>query len=306
MPGPGRRRPRSHRSLLPVRGRRPRAGRPTPLVVCRLLFRKGWMFISSRLPLRSKVQERGEYRGIAVRHVLGGGHQSDRTIGRQFPQTPQRVRGDGFGQLGLVAAPELLEPRRGAAVPAPQVRRRGDVLQPQVQARGLLRDPPGPDPVDQHAVLPRLGLVIDPYDAHVPPPGRGDRLSPRRAPRHRAGTHGDNGSIRRQTEEPMARLAQTSGLTDVQQDILSTVRRFVDREIIPTAQVLEHADAYPEEIVRGMAEMGLFGLTIPEEYGGLGESLLTYALVVEEIARGWMSDTNKNNTHFIVAYLLVR
>jgi alkylation response protein AidB-like acyl-CoA dehydrogenase len=104
----------------------------------------------------------------------------------------------------------------------------------------------------------------------------------------------------------MARLAQTSGLTDVQQDILSTVRRFVDREIIPTAQELEHADAYPEEIVRGMAEMGLFGLTIPEEYGGLGESLLTYALVVEEIARGWMSVSGVINTHFIVAYLLVR
>jgi alkylation response protein AidB-like acyl-CoA dehydrogenase len=102
----------------------------------------------------------------------------------------------------------------------------------------------------------------------------------------------------------MARLAQTPGLTDVQQEILSTVRRFVDKEIIPNAQELEHADAYPEEIVAGMAEMGLFGLTIPEEYGGLGASLLTYALVVEEIARGWMSVSGVINTHFIVAYLL--
>jgi alkylation response protein AidB-like acyl-CoA dehydrogenase len=109
-----------------------------------------------------------------------------------------------------------------------------------------------------------------------------------------------------ETGEPMARLAQTPGLTDVQQDILSTVRRFVDKEIIPHAQELEHADAYPEDIVRGMAEMGLFGLTIPEEYGGLGESLLTYALVVEEVARGWMSVSGVINTHFIVAYLLVR
>jgi alkylation response protein AidB-like acyl-CoA dehydrogenase len=104
----------------------------------------------------------------------------------------------------------------------------------------------------------------------------------------------------------MARLAQTPGLTDVQQEILSTVRRFVDKEIIPNAQELEHADAYPEQIVAAMAEMGLFGLMIPEEFGGLGESLLTYALVVEEIARGWMSVSGVINTHFIVAYLLAR
>ena len=104
----------------------------------------------------------------------------------------------------------------------------------------------------------------------------------------------------------MARLAQTSGLTDVQQEILATVRRFVDKEIIPNAQELEHTDAYPEQIVATMAGMGLFGLMIPEEYGGLGESLLTYALVVEEIARGWMSVSGVINTHFIVAYLLMR
>src|SRR4051794_35491046 len=104
----------------------------------------------------------------------------------------------------------------------------------------------------------------------------------------------------------MARLARTSGLTDVQQDILATVRRFVDKEIIPSAQELERADAYPEAIVSGMAAMGLFGLTIAEEHGGLGESLLTYALVVEEIARGWMSVSGVINTHFIVAHLLAR
>ena len=76
---------------------------------------------------------------------------------------------------------------------------------------------------------------------------------------------------------------------------------FVDKEIIPHATALEHADEYPQEIVDGMKEMGLFGLTIPEEYGGLGESLLTYALVVEQIARGWMSVSGVINTHFIVA-----
>src|SRR4051812_41158181 len=102
----------------------------------------------------------------------------------------------------------------------------------------------------------------------------------------------------------MARLAQTPGLTDVQQSILETVREFVDKEIIPHAQHLEHADEYPADIVEAMREMGLFGITIPEEYGGLGESLLTYALVVEELSRGWMSVSGIVNTHFIVAYLI--
>jgi butyryl-CoA dehydrogenase len=102
----------------------------------------------------------------------------------------------------------------------------------------------------------------------------------------------------------MARLAQTEGLTDIQQDILSTVRDFVDKEILPYATELEHKDEFPEAIVDGMKEMGLFGLMIPEEYGGLGESLLTYALVVEQIARGWMSVSGVINTHFIVAYML--
>ena len=104
----------------------------------------------------------------------------------------------------------------------------------------------------------------------------------------------------------MAKLAQTAGLTEIQQEILSTVKTFVDKEIIPHATALEHADAYPQDIVDGMKEMGLFGLTIPEEYGGLGESLLTYALVVEQIARGWMSVSGVINTHFIVAYMLMQ
>jgi len=83
----------------------------------------------------------------------------------------------------------------------------------------------------------------------------------------------------------------------VQREILSTVRSFVDEEIIPTAQELEHGDVYPTEIVEGLEEMGIFGL---------GESLLTYALVVEEIARGWMSVSGVINTHVIVAYLVMQ
>ncbi len=104
----------------------------------------------------------------------------------------------------------------------------------------------------------------------------------------------------------MARLAQTAGLTDIQTEILSAVKTFVDKEIIPYATELEHKDKFPEAIVEGMKDMGLFGLMIAEEYGGLGESLLTYALVVEQIARGWMSVSGVINTHFIVAYMIAQ
>lgn len=104
----------------------------------------------------------------------------------------------------------------------------------------------------------------------------------------------------------MGRLASTDGLNDIQTEILKTIRVFVNEKIIPVAQELEHADEYPTEIIEGLKELGVFGLTIPEEFGGLGESLLTYALVVEEIARGWMSVSGVINTHFIVAYLLMQ
>ena len=104
----------------------------------------------------------------------------------------------------------------------------------------------------------------------------------------------------------MARLCQTDGLTDDQTEILGAVRTFVDEKILPVATELEHADEYPTEIVEGLKELGMFGLMIPEEYDGLGESLLTYALCVEEIARGWMSVSGVINTHFIVAYMLMK
>ena len=103
----------------------------------------------------------------------------------------------------------------------------------------------------------------------------------------------------------MKKLAETEGLTEIQGDIISAIRDFVDKEILPNATYLEHNDEYPTDIVNGLKELGVFGLMIPEEYGGLGESLLTYALVVEEIARGWMSVSGVINTHFIVAYMLM-
>src|SRR6187200_2609195 len=104
----------------------------------------------------------------------------------------------------------------------------------------------------------------------------------------------------------MGRLCETEGLSAIQSEILKAVRTFVEEQILPVATELEHADEYPQEIIDGLKELGIFGLTIPEEYDGLGESLLTYALCVEEIARGWMSVSGVINTHFIVAYMLMK
>ncbi|GAB2754048.1 acyl-CoA dehydrogenase family protein [Nocardioides salsibiostraticola] len=103
----------------------------------------------------------------------------------------------------------------------------------------------------------------------------------------------------------MGRLCETEGLTEDQTELLKAVRTFVEEQILPVATELEHKDEYPTDIVEAMKELGIFGLMIPEEYDGIGESLLTYALAVEEIARGWMSVSGVINTHFIVAYMLM-
>src|SRR2546422_8429259 len=93
-------------------------------------------------------------------------------------------------------------------------------------------------------------------------------------------------------------------LTQEQEAVVATVREFVDREVIPVADELEHRDEYPEKIVEGMKELGLFGLTVPEEHGGAGLDLMTYALVGVELSRGWMSLSGILNTHFMAVYLL--
>jgi len=93
-------------------------------------------------------------------------------------------------------------------------------------------------------------------------------------------------------------------LSDEQREVVATVRDFVEREVIPVADELEHADEFPEKIVEGMKELGLFGLTVPEEYGGAGLDLLTYALAGVELSRGWMSLSGILNTHFMAVYLL--
>src|SRR4029077_16931523 len=70
--------------------------------------------------------------------------------------------------------------------------------------------------------------------------------------------------------------------------IISTVRRFVDKEVIPVASEMEHRNEYPHDLVRQMKEMGLFGLNVPEEYGGAELNTTTFAMIFEEISRGWL------------------
>lgn len=99
-------------------------------------------------------------------------------------------------------------------------------------------------------------------------------------------------------------MFEVEGLTELQEEIVGTVRSFVDNDVIPIADELEHADEFPEKLVDQMREIGIFGLTVPEEYGGIGEGILTYVLVVMELARGWMSLAGIINTNFIDIYLL--
>jgi alkylation response protein AidB-like acyl-CoA dehydrogenase len=94
--------------------------------------------------------------------------------------------------------------------------------------------------------------------------------------------------------------------TDEQQAITEMVRQFTDEQIIPNAEKYDHEDSFPEPIVEQLKELGLFGITIPEEYGGLGLDLTTYAMVVEELSRGWISISGVINTHFIGSYLLMK
>ncbi len=94
--------------------------------------------------------------------------------------------------------------------------------------------------------------------------------------------------------------------SDEQRAITEMVRQFVDEQIIPQAEHYDAADEYPESIVEQMKELGLFGITVPEEYGGLGLDLTTYCMVVEELSRGWISISGVINTHFIGTYLLMK
>jgi alkylation response protein AidB-like acyl-CoA dehydrogenase len=104
----------------------------------------------------------------------------------------------------------------------------------------------------------------------------------------------------------MAVAAQPFEKSDEQKAITEMVRQFADEQIIPRAEHYDSADEYPTPIVEQMAELGLFGVTIPEEHGGMGLDLTTYSMIVEELSRGWISISGVVNTHFIGSYLLMK
>src|SRR5215208_2530578 len=104
----------------------------------------------------------------------------------------------------------------------------------------------------------------------------------------------------------MAIAPSVTDKTDEQKAITEMVRQFVDNEVIPIAEEHDHEDKFPEALVGQMRELGLFGVTIPEEHGGMGLDLTTYAMIVEELSRGWISISGVVNTHFIGSYLLMK
>jgi alkylation response protein AidB-like acyl-CoA dehydrogenase len=95
------------------------------------------------------------------------------------------------------------------------------------------------------------------------------------------------------------------GLSDEEAAIVAVVREFVDREVRPVVRELEHANAYPEELIGQLKELGIFGLAIPEPWGETHVSAQCYAAVTEELARGWMSLAGAMGGHTVVSKLLV-
>lgn len=95
------------------------------------------------------------------------------------------------------------------------------------------------------------------------------------------------------------------GLTEEEQAIVETVRDFVDRSVRPVAQELEHANTYPEALIEQMKQLGIFGLAIPEPWGEAHVSTPCYALVTEELSRGWMSLAGAMGGHTVVAKLIL-
>ncbi len=95
-------------------------------------------------------------------------------------------------------------------------------------------------------------------------------------------------------------------LTTEQELIVSTVRKFVAKEVIPVASALEHRNEYPHTLVGQMKEMGLFGLNIPEDYGGAGVDTTTFAMIFEEISKGWLGLAGVIGSHSVMCDVVVR
>ncbi len=98
--------------------------------------------------------------------------------------------------------------------------------------------------------------------------------------------------------------ADAEELAEQERLILDSIDRFLERDVAPYAQQLEHDDAYPEEIVEQMKALGLFGAVIPEAYGGLGLRPSTYAKVIERMAQVWMALSGVINSHLIMAFIV--
>ena len=96
----------------------------------------------------------------------------------------------------------------------------------------------------------------------------------------------------------------TKTAPEAQAQIVSMVKEFVQRDVIPVASEYEREDTYPFELVEKMKEMGLFGITIPEEYGGMGLDYTTFAMIFEELCKGWMSISGQIGTHHIMTYVV--
>ena len=96
----------------------------------------------------------------------------------------------------------------------------------------------------------------------------------------------------------------TIQLTQDQKDFQEAIRAFVDKEIIPVARDMEHSGEYPTAIVEHMKEMGLFGMTIPEEFGGLGVDMTTFSIVFEELSRGWMGVAGILGSHSMACFVI--
>ncbi|MDP6945892.1 MAG: acyl-CoA dehydrogenase family protein, partial [Myxococcota bacterium] len=93
---------------------------------------------------------------------------------------------------------------------------------------------------------------------------------------------------------------------EIQAQIVSLVREFVRRDVAPVASKYDDEDIYPTELVEQMKELGLFGITIPEEFGGLGMDTATMALIFEELSKGWMSVSGIIGTHHLLASIIER
>ena len=98
----------------------------------------------------------------------------------------------------------------------------------------------------------------------------------------------------------------TIQLTQDQKDFQEAIRAFVDKEIIPVARDMEHSGEYPTAIVEHMKEMGLFGMTIPEEFGGLGVDMTTFSIVFEELSRGWMGVAGVLGSHSMACFIIAK